>query len=73
MEKMAKYPKNLHTSTPKTQSQPLTAPQVVIIRDFFPEFIFGDRRMVDTDSESLIYSVKLPQQWVTSKKSLEVL
>ena len=70
---MAKCPKNVHTSTPKTQSQPLTAPQVVIIRDFFPEFIVGDRRKVDTDSESLIYSVKLPQQWFTSKNPLEVL
>ena len=71
--KMAKCPKNLHTSTPKTQSQPLTAPQVIIIRDFFSEFIFWDKRKVDTDSESLISFVKLPQQWFTSKKSLEVL
>ena len=38
--RLGKCPKNLHTSTPKTQSQPLTAPQVVIIRDFFPEVIF---------------------------------
>ena len=59
------WEKNWHTSTPKAQFQPPLAPKVVIIRDFFPEVIFWDRRKVDIDSESLIYVENSPKKTIS--------